>query len=135
MLFFCAQETKPIGRSISDLGRCPHRRVAPIVDIRAHDRDPVGKAHLRGPAELGTNLLDIGPRTIGLTRSFRNMNAAWRPKEADELVDADRPRGAHIVDLARLAALRNREERLDWIRHEREVASLLAIADDRQWLS
>src|SRR5437762_11922336 len=60
---FClgAQESEPICRSVGDPGRRPHRCIAPILDVRAHDLDAVGESHLRRPAELGTNLGDICP--------------------------------------------------------------------------
>src|ERR1700722_12828549 len=129
------QAAEPVRRRRRDPLRRPYRRIAPLVDVLAHDADTLGKGDPRRPAEMGADLADVREGAVGLARPLRDRDRRRRTEQTDQLVDAHRPAAADVVDFADLVALGDREQRIDDVAHEGEVAGLLAVAHDRERLA
>src|SRR5258708_1135454 len=123
------EKAKPVPGRRGDAGRRPDRRVAPIVDVGQHHLHAFGKADLGLPPEVALNLGYVGPGAIRFSGAFGNLHGRRRPQKPDQLVDADGPPAANIVDFADFVTLGDRDQRIDHVGHEGEVSGLLAVAD------
>jgi hypothetical protein len=129
------KKPEPITRGSSDAGFGPYQRVAPVVNVVAHDPHPLRKADLRLPAEIPLNLRDVGPGAIWLSGSLRNVDGWRRAQQADQFIDADRSAATHIIHISALVARRNCRQGVDYVGDVSEVTALFPVTHDRERLA
>src|ERR1700692_400406 len=129
------EKAEPVAGRLGDARRRPDRRVAPIVDVRQHHLHAIGKADLGMPPEVALNLGNVGPSAIRFSGAFGDAHDRRRPQKPHQLVDADWPPAANIVDFGDFVTLGDRDQRIDHIGQQGKVPGLLAVADHCERLS
>src|SRR6266700_4907844 len=104
------------------------------MDVPQHHLHPLLEAHLGLPAQLGDDLADIRERAVRLPRTLGHVDYP-AAEELDKLVDRPRISCAHVESVPGVLRSRRRQKRLRYIGHIHEIATLGAVADDRERLA
>src|ERR1700730_17718466 len=85
--FTLSKVTKPVISCFRDGRRRPYRCVAPIANIIPPEANPVDEFYFWRPVQVPADLGDIGPGSLRLARTLRDMYGGRRSQLPDQLVD------------------------------------------------